>query len=91
MQPSALSADESVLFVIHQLPLLNTEQFSLKGDRNPLQDTTCANCPRALTRAIRGKPKCGDVGWDDEERALGGRFRDTTTLKQREPATNCTC
>lgn len=40
MQPSVLFADESVLFVIHQLTLLNTEQFSLKvhslqGDRNP--------------------------------------------------------
>jgi len=67
MQSSALFADESVLFAIHQLPLLNTEQFSLKthtlqGDKNPLVRHNMSKLSLSLTSAATGKPKCRDVG-----------------------------
>lgn len=76
MQSSALFADESVLFAIHQLPLLNTEQFSLKthspqGDKNPPVRHNTSKLSLGLTSADTGRPKCRGVGWDEGERVLG--------------------
>lgn len=76
MQSFALFADESVLFAIHQLPLLNTEQFSLKthslqGDRNPPVRHNTSKLSLGLTSAVTGRPKRRDVGWDEEEKGAG--------------------
>lgn len=79
MQSSALFADESVLFAIHQLPLLNMEQFSLKthspqGDKNPLVRHNSSKLSLDLTNAVTGRPKRRDVGWDEEEWVPGTKL-----------------
>lgn len=92
MQPSALFADESALFVIHQLHLLNTEQFSLKvqlsagRQKSPVRTNTCKLSP-CSDKCHQRKTKNVEMwGGMTGKGCWEGDFRDTTTLKQQQPS-----